>query len=517
MQLVTAIALLALARGASAAGDWPTCPTRAGGASTCTCPAGFTGTYPECTWTATARTGATSTAKDVCAPTIETLVDATIQHIYHMGVKFDSTTPTPQYFFLECQSAKDVYVEHPTIMMQAGSAPKKTYFDQSDMASPVVSSNWYHPLGFAYKYDGAHVVVDDNENPELGMAGISTKDDGVTSYKYLKDGHDLAGSKPDGAWDGTSSYVGGEMDADTSFIGLDSYEPQAFFSQDFWAAHKWGVDLLLEGTSSLSKADDAQTSDGTIHDFFYFCHIHGGMNGRIKVVAGSDDLAARTNAADVTFLNTAGDTRADTAAPTVPYFPATDDEYYFPVSSGGKPATGSLDLQCGTHGIDEYSSSKTSPKCHDTFVCDIGDNVYGKCLDAMDCYMSHHMRTALHAKPEVNFFEQMIPHHINAVNMAKATLKTLTTSGAYADPACCTGDDSLLPVLHNIINVQSQQVQYFEGVLEAARGDGVAKKACAGPDHSVSGSTAAFPASATAASAVAAVGAAAFVSSFSEL
>ena len=33
--------------------------------------------------------------------------------------------------------------------------------------------------------------------------------------------------------------------------------------------------------------------------------------------------------------------------------------------------------------------------------------------------MSHHMRTALHAKPEVNFFEQMIPHHINAVNMVR--------------------------------------------------------------------------------------------------
>ena len=58
----------ALARGASAAaGHWPDCPTRAGGASQCACPAGFKGGYPACSWSATAQTGATSTAKDVRA------------------------------------------------------------------------------------------------------------------------------------------------------------------------------------------------------------------------------------------------------------------------------------------------------------------------------------------------------------------------------------------------------------------------------------------------------------------
>merc|ERR1740115_322226 len=372
--------------------------------------------------------------------------------------------------------------------MQAGTAPVEYRFDQTD------ESNWFHPAGFAYNTGGGG-TLGTSEGDGPAVKG------GTTKYKYYKDDHDLSNSKPDSAWDGSAAaWVGGKM-GDDGGNGLDSYEPQFFFSQDFYKEHTWHAILKIAATedSSLSAADNTPVTDGTVKDFFYFCHIHGGMSGRIKVVAGTD--ATKDKATAVTFLNGENDSKAGTPK----FFPATDVEYYHPDGA----ATG-LDLQCGTNGIDEYSSSKTEPKCHDTFVCDIGDNAYGKCLDAMDCYMATHMRTALHEKPVVNFFEQMIPHHINAVNMAKAPLKTLTD----ADDSDLDAD--LKSTLWNIINVQSQQVQYFEGALEAARGAGVAKTACAGLDHSVSGSTAAFPASATAVSAVAVAGAA-FVSSFGEL
>jgi hypothetical protein len=457
------------------------------------------GTYPTCTFSAKSRTGLTSAAADVCAPTIATAANGAITHIYHQQVKFDSSTPTPQYIFLECQSAADVFVEHPTIMMEGGGTPVLYSFDQSD------ASNWYHPIGFAEKYDGAHVdappatassaagvgnPVDgdgSNTNPELDQDTTN-----VVTYQYRKDGSNLNGLKPDSSaaptgtctgtgstcstlnndecacteasctWTATNTF-GGKMDTDCSGIGLDSYEPQFFFSQDYYSAHTWDAQLKLAVGGKFNAADNTPIAK---QDFFYFCHIHSGMNGRVKVVGGGD--AAKTNAAAVTFLNKAGDSFKDATAGKAP-FALAEAVYYGPAATG-------IDLACGTSDLNDYAKDAKTPMCTDTFVCDnaqatAGQKAFQKCLHAMDCHMEYHMRTTLHAsKPEINFLEQMIPHHANAVNMAKALIKALDGKDPFS------GDDVIIPVLQNIVNVQSAQIQYFEDVL-----DGTTTPKCSGP------------------------------------
>jgi uncharacterized protein (DUF305 family) len=461
---------------------------------TCACPAGFTGSYPTCTWTTKARTGATSGKKDICAPTIATLANNPDIHIYHQRIKFDSSTKTPQYYFLECQSDDTAtnFVEHPTIMMVAGATPIKYIFDQTH------PSNHYHPIGFAYKYDGAHVEVDSEANAELEDAK-----DSVTEYHYYKDGATLQGKKPDSASSGLgTTHANGLMDSDGSGNGLDAYEPQAFFSLDFYSAHTWHADLKISNsaTGTLSTTDNTPTT--AVNDFFYFCHIHGGMSGRIKTVKKGDE--ALESDADVTFLNSnADDTRADTNAATKPFFPATDVAYYGAAAAG-------LDATCGTNGLDAYK--RGSGKCDDNFICDLptaastNAEKYATCLDAMDCYMEYHMRTTLNTDPTINFFEQMIPHHVNAVNMAKALLRLA--------PAKVTGD--LEPIIYNIINVQSHQVQTMEGLLETAYAAAnpvlTEKVACA--KAAMSMNSAASNAVATAVSAVAAAAVSGAVAGF---
>ena len=53
----------------------------------------------------------------------------------------------------------------------------------------------------------------------------------------------------------------------------------------------------------------------------------------------------------------------------------------------------------------------------------------------------------------VTFMHQMIPHHQNAVNMAKMLLRT--------EP----GDDELESMLREIINSQNMQITYMRGWL----------------------------------------------------
>ena len=51
---------------------------------------------------------------------------------------------------------------------------------------------------------------------------------------------------------------------------------------------------------------------------------------------------------------------------------------------------------------------------------------YGECLHAIDCAMHEDMRVSLdESNAVVTFMHQMIPHHQNAVNMAKLFLKKL--------------------------------------------------------------------------------------------
>lgn len=87
---------------------------------------------------------------------------------------------------------------------------------------------------------------------------------------------------------------------------------------------------------------------------------------------------------------------------------------------------GEFDKQCGTYGLDKYELPNL--ECPETFVCldDITDPAlvsYAECIDAMNCAMVAGMTTKYSANsPVALFIHQMIPHHQNAVNMAKVLL-----------------------------------------------------------------------------------------------
>ena len=89
------------------------------------------------------------------------------------------------------------------------------------------------------------------------------------------------------------------------------------------------------------------------------------------------------------------------------------------------------DQSCGTFGVGDYT--RDSGKCPaDAFICTEGDetpeqSLFGECMYALDCHMNYNMKSILaNSDPIVTFIHQMIPHHQNAVNMAKALLKTNT-------------------------------------------------------------------------------------------
>merc|ERR1719407_376659 len=111
----------------------------------------------------------------------------------------------------------------PVISMKRG---VKYIFDQSD------ASNWYHPLGMAYFPDGAH-------------AGVDELEPGITQTT-------------------------GDTCAGGNDFGLDNYEPEFFIPKGDWLATKYKVELTITDTAYAT-------------DMFYFCHIHAGMSGIIKI------------------------------------------------------------------------------------------------------------------------------------------------------------------------------------------------------------------------------------------
>jgi uncharacterized protein (DUF305 family) len=92
---------------------------------------------------------------------------------------------------------------------------------------------------------------------------------------------------------------------------------------------------------------------------------------------------------------------------------------------------------------------------------------YAECIDAMDCAMMSGMTTGVMASDEAALFiHQMIPHHQNAVNMAKTLLKSEKV--VCADLSDEDSQDCVLErILREIINGQNHQIQLMNGYLEA--------------------------------------------------
>ena len=192
-------------------------------------------------------------------------------------------------------------------------------------------------------------------------------------------------------------------------------------------AHKYMAEL------TITQAVADRSHGGVI---YYFCHIHSKMSGKIVI-------------------STVDGSRFE------PTLNPTELELYSPV------VRSAIDATCGTTGVAQYTYGQ-SMACSGSFLCgDLDTNPrFGQCLQGVDCAMNKGMfgeSTPDHASPVVTFMEQMIPHHLNAVNMAKLLLKTDLDSVAATD--------GLEDILWDIINVQNYQVHQFRNYLEANTGN----------------------------------------------
>jgi len=208
-------------------------------------------------------------------------------------------------------------------------------------------------------------------------------------------------------------------------FGLDDYEPLFFYPLPEWSEFdEFSAFLKFDEDTDYSK------------DIFYFCHIHQFMTGRIKLFKDGKPLS-------------------EDDMPPIEYEYDQVDEF---------------DEECGTYGLSAFQLPHQ--ECPERFVCDVPqENVelaqFSSCLDSMNCAMMVGMTTSV-SEPDGEvalFIHQMIPHHQNAVNMAKALLKTGTLSCAdYTDE---TDDCALEVILREIINSQNHQIQVMRSILDS--------------------------------------------------
>ena len=144
-------------------------------------------------------------------------------------------------------------------------------------------------------------------------------------------------------------------------------------------------------------------------------------------------------------------TKADGSALDNP----TQQTLYSPVTQSA------FDTTCGTTGASAFTTGGANACTADEFISGAGDETdFEKCLHAIDCKMTKEMRVKgfdSHASEVVTFVQQMIPHHANAVNMAKLLMKE--APGAVG----CIED--LEATLWNIVNVQNYQIHQFRNYL----------------------------------------------------
>jgi len=289
----------------------------------------------------------------------------------------------------------------PTLLLQRG----VTYtFVQENI------TNWMHPLGLAYYPDGAHGFESFAEVPELEYPTPDTCDE----RQFLCNPGDEVKQAPlygiDGVFETYEDWNNGETG------GLDVYEPAFKVPQEQWSEHKYAVRF----TVPLESASET---------LFYFCHIHKGMSGMIRV---TDPVENKNELVQ-------------------PFYP---NKYYTQHSE--------FDTICGTSQVSKFHHDKQYYCPNMNFLCHNNHNpVFSLCMEAIDCKMNYEMRVEEHPNPLVVFMHQMIPHHENAVNMARIALKHAQESQGY--------DDSEIDVpalLRDIINTQNMQIQDMETWLE---------------------------------------------------
>lgn len=308
---------------------------------------------------------------------------------------------------------------NPTLHLTVG----RTYlFDQSD------NSNWYHLIGFAYEADGAHVAVDELEP---GIAPGNSNCSATLSCPAPM--YYMAGNYT-GAYSNIPSLVPIPAEPSDDF-GLDAVEPLFFHPMGDWQGYGPFVTAL--------NFDDENFDE----DIFYFCHVHAGMSARIKLLDAEGNMLSIDN------------------FPEIPYEYASID--YF-------------DYECGTYNLTDYEELEDTDQCPDIFVCEDGidpETIYPKCVQAMNCHMMASMTTNAVGTTAL-FCHQMIPHHQNAVNMAKALLHShdiiCQEEGPSEEGSVIPWQCDLAPILFDIINVQNSQIIDMYGALDQLGADAYA-------------------------------------------
>lgn len=210
---------------------------------------------------------------------------------------------------------------------------------------------------------------------------------------------------------------------DKENVGLDGYEPKFFHSPGEWIEYGTFYAELNFDIEDYGK------------DLFYFCHIHQFMSGRIKLLKNDKPIQYQDS-------------------PEMPYVHGYPSEY---------------DRQCGSFGLEEFQLPH--PECPHKFICDADSSSnmskFADCIDTQNCFMMTGMTTYVYDEDggDVALFNHhMIPHHENAVNMAKSLLKlgSLNCSKLTDD----TDDCRMETIVREIINNQNYQIQLMKGILE---------------------------------------------------
>lgn len=118
-----------------------------------------------------------------------------------------------------------------------------------------------------------------------------------------------------------------------------------------------------------------------------------------------------------------------------------------------------------TNGLEDFQLPH--PECPRAFVCDVDERMrsFASCINAMDCNMLVGMTNKVSSQSEIALFiHQMIPHHQNAVNMAKALLKAgflpCDDLSDTQDPYCI-----MQALLYTIVARQNHEIGAMRNVL----------------------------------------------------
>eukprot|EP00121_Abeoforma_whisleri_P014133 Awhi_evm1s13035 len=232
---------------------------------------------------------------------------------------------------------------------------------------------------------------------------------------------------PDGAHENVDELENGIGNGDSPVYyinnntsDLDTYEPEFMTPAKDWLRNSYFVDLKV--------------TDPNVQEIFYFCHVHNKMSGRIYIVESEGD--------------------SQNHSPEKGLYPHHEVK------------KNSFDHQCGTFETGKYGLTGLELFCpKQDFVISEKNDSFVDCMEAIDCKMNFEMSTEEYDnRPIETFMHQMVPHHSNAVNMAKILLKYFQGGLAgYANPEI---DSEVQDMMLNIINTQNAQITFMRAWLK---------------------------------------------------